>query len=131
MPNALPPFDPPYITFHGNGSNTHCVETLLDGTTRRVPLPQAAARVAAHYSTTKIKKSNRQTFESINKSFADGGRHRPNQRAALYLNVPFAEKENAKQLGAKWDGTKRKWYVPHGLDINAFKQWWTDDLKVK
>lgn len=30
----------------------------------------------------------------------------------LYLNVPFAEKEEAKrELGARWDSERRKWYV--------------------
>ena len=28
-----------------------------------------------------------------------------------YLNVPFAKKDEAKALGAKWDVGKRKWYV--------------------
>ena len=30
----------------------------------------------------------------------------------IYLNCPFAEKDDAKALGAKWDKIKRKWYVP-------------------
>ncbi|MET4921837.1 DUF5710 domain-containing protein [Streptomyces sp. PSRA5] len=30
----------------------------------------------------------------------------------LYLNVPFAEKDEAKRLlGARWDKDRRKWYV--------------------
>ena len=29
----------------------------------------------------------------------------------IYLNVPFAEKENAKTHGAKWDPKKKKWWV--------------------
>jgi len=32
----------------------------------------------------------------------------------VYLNVPFAKKDEAKALGAKWDVGKRKWYVRHG-----------------
>jgi len=31
--------------------------------------------------------------------------------AKIYLNVPFARKDEAKQLGAKWDASKKKWYV--------------------
>jgi hypothetical protein len=30
----------------------------------------------------------------------------------LYLNVPFSEKDKAKQEGAKWDGDAKKWYWP-------------------
>lgn len=28
----------------------------------------------------------------------------------IYLNVPFAEKDMAKKLGAKWDAALKKWY---------------------
>jgi len=28
-----------------------------------------------------------------------------------YLHVPYTAKETAKELGAKWDNDKRKWYV--------------------
>lgn len=39
------------------------------------------------------------------------------------LNVPFAEKNAAKKLGAKWNGEKKKWYVPAGLDPAPFLKW--------
>lgn len=29
----------------------------------------------------------------------------------IYLNVPYKEKDEAKQLGAKWDSSKKKWYI--------------------
>lgn len=131
MTDALPPFDPPYITFHGNGNDMHCVEALVDGTTRPIPMPQATSRIAAHYPEGKTKKLTQTTSELINRANGDVGQPRSDQRAALYLNVPFSEKENAKELGAKWNVTKRKWYVPYGADINVFKQWWSDDLKVQ
>ena len=28
----------------------------------------------------------------------------------VYLNVPYAKKQHAKSLGAKWDPKKKKWY---------------------
>lgn len=31
-------------------------------------------------------------------------------RERVYLNVPYAKKEHAKSLGAKWDPKKKKWY---------------------
>lgn len=40
-----------------------------------------------------------------------------------YLTVPFKEKDQAKNLGARWDGDARKWYVPDGFDIAPFNQW--------
>jgi len=29
----------------------------------------------------------------------------------IYLNVPYEKKEEAKILGAKWDASKKKWYI--------------------
>jgi putative DNA primase/helicase len=29
----------------------------------------------------------------------------------VFLNVPFADKDLAKQLGARWDGERRSWYA--------------------
>ncbi len=41
----------------------------------------------------------------------------------IYLNVPYAQKDAAKALGAKWDASNKKWYVPSGKDITLFAQW--------
>ncbi|MDD5276494.1 MAG: DUF5710 domain-containing protein [Methylovulum sp.] len=40
-----------------------------------------------------------------------------------YLNVPYAQKDAAKALGAKWDASNKKWYVPTDKDITPFAQW--------
>lgn len=29
-----------------------------------------------------------------------------------YLNVPYAQREEAKKMGARWDPEKKKWYMP-------------------
>ena len=39
------------------------------------------------------------------------------------LAVPFAEKDEAKRLGARWDGERKLWYVPDGVDAGAFGRW--------
>ena len=39
------------------------------------------------------------------------------------LNVPYAEKDEAKKLGAKWDSNRKKWYVPQGVDAEPFSRW--------
>lgn len=41
----------------------------------------------------------------------------------VYLNVPFAQKDAAKALGARWDAIVKKWYVPADKDITLFAQW--------
>jgi hypothetical protein len=39
------------------------------------------------------------------------------------LNVPFEEKEHAKRLGAKWDPTRKTWFVPDGTERALFTKW--------
>lgn len=48
-----------------------------------------------------------------------------------YLNVPYAEKNAAKALGAKWDAAKKKWYVPLGMNVNCFSKWNTKIVEKK
>jgi antirestriction protein ArdC/phage/plasmid primase-like uncharacterized protein len=40
-----------------------------------------------------------------------------------YLAVPYDEKDDAKALGAKWDRQPKAWYVPAGMDLEAFVPW--------
>lgn len=39
------------------------------------------------------------------------------------LNVPYAEKDQAKALGARWNKERRTWYVPDGQPTAPFTQW--------
>jgi hypothetical protein len=41
----------------------------------------------------------------------------------LFLTVPYAEKDEAKALGARWNPTKRRWYVPDGVATAPFAKW--------
>lgn len=43
-----------------------------------------------------------------------------------FIEVPFAEKDEAKMLGALWEPTVRKWYVPTGMNRKLFR--WADAL---
>lgn len=40
-----------------------------------------------------------------------------------YLDVPFAQKDQAKALGAKWDRTEKSWYVLADVSLEPFQQW--------
>ncbi|MFJ5220713.1 DUF5710 domain-containing protein [Streptomyces sp. NPDC088354] len=40
----------------------------------------------------------------------------------LWLDVPFAEKDEAKAVGARWDGTARRWYAPRS-GMTALERW--------
>lgn len=44
-------------------------------------------------------------------------------RERIYINVPFPEKDEAKDLGARWDRSKKSWYVPIGVDRSKFEKW--------
>jgi hypothetical protein len=41
----------------------------------------------------------------------------------IYLNVPFAQKDEAKALGARWDAVEKKWFVSADKDILLFARW--------
>lgn len=48
----------------------------------------------------------------------------------IYLNVPFDEKDEAKAHGAKWDKSKRKWWVStenYNKNKPVFEQWPLED----
>jgi exodeoxyribonuclease VII large subunit len=40
-----------------------------------------------------------------------------------YLNVPFAQKDPAKALGARFAGAVKRWYVEPGTDLVPFGAW--------
>lgn len=104
MPSA-PPFDPPYkcrIVDDANDGAERWVQVLADGSTVACDAPVIAPVVVAPPST------------------------RPQPRAVTTLNVPYAEKDEAKQLGARWDPKRKKWYVPNGVDPAPFGRWLED-----
>ena len=45
----------------------------------------------------------------------------------FYINVPYAEKDKAKALGAKWDPLKKSWYIPKELNQSNFEKWITQN----
>lgn len=40
-----------------------------------------------------------------------------------FLNVPYAEKDEARALGARWNPGKKRWYAPPGVALDAFQKW--------
>ena len=40
-----------------------------------------------------------------------------------FLEVQFKDKDQAKALGARWDGAAKKWYVPDGKELTPFNAW--------
>ena len=40
-----------------------------------------------------------------------------------FLNVPYAEKDEARALGARWNPARKRWYVPPGVAVEPFEKW--------
>ena len=55
----------------------------------------------------------------------------------INLNTPFAEKDQAKALGARWDVARKTWYIENVEDLRPFKRWipsitnWDEDEAAK
>jgi hypothetical protein len=45
----------------------------------------------------------------------------PNQASRIELNVPFARKEEAKAIGARWDPMKKVWWIAVDNDVALAK----------
>jgi phage/plasmid primase-like uncharacterized protein len=65
---------------------------------------------------------------SLNEEYYDNTADAPQmdvteREEKIYLNVPFADKEEAKLLGAKWDTEVKSWFVPGDLDLEIFAKW--------
>jgi hypothetical protein len=47
----------------------------------------------------------------------------------INLVTPFAEKDAVKALGARWDATRKVWYIQDVADLTPFLRW-IPDLKA-
>lgn len=41
----------------------------------------------------------------------------------IYIDVPYAQKDDAKLLGARWDADVRRWYITDKQDALLFSKW--------
>ena len=48
----------------------------------------------------------------------------------IWLTVPFAEKDEAKELGAMWDPKMKLWFITSSVNRVKFKQWLRRDRKI-
>jgi hypothetical protein len=44
----------------------------------------------------------------------------------INLVTPFAEKDAAKALGARWDASKKLWYIVDVADLTPYMRWIPD-----
>jgi hypothetical protein len=50
-------------------------------------------------------------------------RARGKGKAVIKLNVPYAEKDEARRLGARWNAELKTWYAPAGSILTTFERW--------
>ncbi len=84
-----------------------------------------AAKIIASTSRTVDEKGD----ERFGKSLSEGADQEFSKaymaitKPRTYIAVPYKERNEAKELGAKWDREKQSWYVPGNSNISDFKQW--------
>ena len=52
------------------------------------------------------------------------------QGKRTYINVPYKEKDEARQLGAKWDRSEKSWYIPSGVEQQPFEKWKDPHMEI-
>lgn len=55
---------------------------------------------------------------------------RGNAGRRVPLSVPYAEKDAARKLGARWDLESKVWYVPEHMDTKPFWRWMPSTAKT-
>lgn len=128
--SATPPFDPPYFTRQFTQQGTQITEIQPDG---RIHVMMESGMLQNRHSSLRTKQAPRSGQKGGESIGARPSKFVPlaqgNDRAVMFLNVSYSEKDTVKRMGARWDSAMRKWYVPHGLDINLFTRWWPETLK--
>lgn len=111
--NGKPPFDPPYFTIV-RADDVQVTEVMEDGTYRLVP-EEDSRRLQSIYNPS-VDLEAAYPMQMPEKSAAVVSRPVPtvpeHTGSKILLNVPSAQKEDAKLAGAKWDAGIKKWYVP-------------------
>ena len=72
-----------------------------------------------------VRPNDRDVFEALTVDHLSSKSSSPAGIAATDtpLNVPFADKDHAKSLGAHWHVERKLWFVPKGLDLAPFSSW--------
>lgn len=119
-----PPFDPPYFSVEKTAQGVRVIETCADGRVqeRIVPAGEAAGLLV---DISNVPSVASETKRSIPKKGVRPPSGMP--PGSTLLSVPFAEKDGAKKLGARWNAERRSWYVPPGIDVSLFSRWRTDE----
>lgn len=67
--------------------------------------------------------ADQSVFSDFETHTPDPNQPRTNNFTRTYLNVPFADKDKVKKLGAWWDNDKKSWFFNSDKDSSLFSQW--------
>lgn len=62
-------------------------------------------------------------FVSVLSRLAGGLKRAFEPAQRINLEVPFAQKEQVKRLGARWDPQQRVWFISSKFDLDKFAPW--------
>ena len=79
------------------------------------------ARIVENYAGTNAAAEGRLLLAQVR--LRQGQPQQAEKAERQYINVPYKEKDEAKQLGARWDRQQQSWYVPAGVDAAPFAKW--------
>ena len=104
---------------------------VLEQLERTGSSPQALTFEGKRFFDWLVRSNDRAVFEttanaSSTSSFPSPGIQSAAPRIATTetaLNVPFADKDRAKALGAQWHADQKQWVVPAGRDLTPFATW--------
>ena len=100
---------------------------VLEQLERTGSSPQALTFEGKRFFDWLIRPNDRTVFETTaNASSTSSSANPESPRIATTetpLNVPFADKDRAKALGAQWHADQKLWVVPAGRDLTPFSTW--------
>lgn len=90
---------------------------ILEKMQRSAISPQALCFEGQRFFEWLLRENDRAVFEGLN--FEAPGR----ALTETALEVPFADKDQVKALGASWHPDQKRWVVPAGLALAPFQRW--------
>lgn len=85
--------------------------------------PEALTFEGKRFAEWLVRENDRAVFEGLAAGASTPAAASPATQVDTPLNVPFAEKDQVKALGAIWEPEQKRWVVPAGLDLEPFKAW--------
>jgi hypothetical protein len=97
---------------------------VLEQLERTGSSPQALTFEGKRFFDWLVRPNDRAVFETISPASSEIKSSTPRIASIeTPLNVPFADKDRAKALGAQWHADQKLWVVPAGRDLTPFSTW--------